>query len=331
MPHYRAYGLTLFANAPIPGLVALVQPPSSSPDICVELDSMPSFWHPQLQNSESARAWYVSRRQDPQGQPILQAWQLQHGAYILLKYCDGTEFMVDRDGCRIWAKWIDPLTLEDTATYLLGPILGFVLRLRGIVCLHASGVAIGDRAVLFLGQAGAGKSTTAAAFAQSGYCVLCDDVAALSLKNGQFFVQPGYPRLRLWSKSVVALFGSPESLPRIVPTHPTWDKRYLDLAQKDYQFQENSLPLARIYRLSQRLDRAIAPKIERMSSQAGMMSLIANTYTNYLLTKQMRSKEFEVLGKLLHSVPLQQLHPHADPARLPKLVELIASDLETES
>ncbi|MBE9118218.1 hypothetical protein IQ249_20190 [Lusitaniella coriacea LEGE 07157] len=331
MPHYRAYGLTLFANAPIPGLVALVQPLSSSPDICVELDAMPSFWHPQLQNSESARAWYVSHRQDAQGQPILQAWQLQQGAYFRLKYCDGTEFIVDRGGCRIWAKWIAPLTLEDTATYLLGPILGFVLRLRGSVCLHASGVAIRDRAVLFLGQAGAGKSTTAAAFAQSGYPVLCDDVAALTLKNGQFFVRPGYPRLRLWSKSVIALFGNPESLPRIVPTHPTWDKRYLDLVQNDYRFQGNSLPLAGIYRLSQRLDRAIAPKIERMSSQAGMMSLIANTYTNYLLTKQMRSTEFEVLGQLLQSVPLQQLHPRADPSYLPQLVELIASDLGTES
>jgi hypothetical protein len=43
------------------------------------------------------------------------------------------------------------------ADYLLGSVLAFVLRLRGLVPLHASAVVIGDRAVLFAGSAGAGS------------------------------------------------------------------------------------------------------------------------------------------------------------------------------
>ena len=42
--------------------------------------------------------------------------------------------------------------------------MGFVMLLRGIVCLHASAIAIDDEAIALLGPAGSGKSTTAAAF-----------------------------------------------------------------------------------------------------------------------------------------------------------------------
>jgi len=43
---------------------------------------------------------------------------------------------------------LDPLTAEDAVVYLLGPVLGFIMRLRGIVPLHASAVMIGSGAVV---------------------------------------------------------------------------------------------------------------------------------------------------------------------------------------
>src|SRR5690348_16585408 len=102
--------------------------------------------------------------------------------------------------------------------------MGFVLRLRGALCLHASSVAVGDSAVALVGLPGAGKSTTAAAFACAGFSVLSDDVVALADEGPQFYVHPGYPRVNLWPDSVQELFGSEDALPRITPT---WDKRYL--------------------------------------------------------------------------------------------------------
>ena len=75
--------------------------------------------------------------------------------------------------------WEEPLTYADAAVYLLGPVLGFVMRLRGIVPLHASAVMIGTGATVFVGDAGAGKSTTAGAFAALGYGVLSDDLLPL--------------------------------------------------------------------------------------------------------------------------------------------------------
>lgn len=143
---------------------------------------------------------------------------LADGAYFDFFYNDGPRFLVEREGREIWADWPENYSLEDAATYLLGPVLGFVLRLRGITCLHASAVAVGDQAIALVGTPGAGKSTTAAAFACLGYGVLSDDVVALADEGDRFIVQPGYPRVNLWPNSVCALFDSADSLPRITPT-----------------------------------------------------------------------------------------------------------------
>ena len=75
---------------------------------------------------------------------------------------------MDRHGTKLWASWPSHSSVEEAATYLLGPVLGLLLRFRGVTCLHASAVAIGDSVIAFVGAEGAGKSTTAAAFARPG-------------------------------------------------------------------------------------------------------------------------------------------------------------------
>ncbi len=137
--------------------------------------------------------WYISPDAGRSDAPVLQVWKLEGGAYFRLRYCDGVEFVVDRRGTRVWARWPDKATLEDVTVYLLGPVLGFLLRLRGITCLHASAVAVDGQALAFMGPPGAGKSTTAAAFARRGYPVLTDDITALEEKGERFWVLPGGP------------------------------------------------------------------------------------------------------------------------------------------
>ncbi|MBA3757231.1 MAG: hypothetical protein H0X02_13890 [Nitrosomonas sp.] len=216
------------------------------------------------------------------------------------------------------------MTLEDTATYLLGPVLGFILRLRGHTCLHASAIAVGDAAIALLGPAGAGKSTTAAAFAKANYPVLSDDVVALSHEGDEFLVQPAYPRLRLWPNSVNTLYGSVDALPRLTPS---WDKRYLDLTLDGYQFHQQPLPLRAIYILQERT-KDPAPFVEAVPPGIGLISLVGNTYSTHLLDKTMRANEFRSLDRLLASVPLRQVTPHADPTYLTDLCDTILRDYQ---
>src|SRR3989442_2366615 len=157
--------------------------------------------------------WYVSPEQEAGGKPALTVTKLAAGAYFRFVYADGSTFILDRSTTRLWATWPDSSSLQDTAVFLLGPVLGFVLRSRGTVCLHASAVAIGRVAIVLVGIGGAGKSTTAAAFARQGYAVLSDDVAPMQPHADAYFVRPGYPRLCLWPESVSLLYGGREGPP----------------------------------------------------------------------------------------------------------------------
>jgi len=238
-------------------------------------------------------------------------------------YGDGVRFAVERNGREVWVDWPEDLTLEDASTYLLGPVMGFVLRLRGITCLHASAVAVGDSAVAFLGFPGAGKSTLAAAFGRAGFAVLSDDVVALLDEGGRFLVQPGYPRVNLWPDSVCWLFGSESALPTITST---WDKRFLALDQNGCRFATEPLPLAAIYVLGEREGLLGASVIEEVRGNDAFVTLVANTYVNYLLDRSMRSREFDVLSRVVASIPVRSVRPPADLSAVFDLCEAIAND-----
>jgi hypothetical protein len=205
----------------------------------------------------------------------------------------------------------------------MGPVIAFVLRLRGITCLHASAIAVDDRAIVLFGLAGAGKSTTAAAFALSGFSVLSDDVAVLADQGERFLVQPGYPRVNLWPDSVRTLFGSGDALPRITPT---WDKRYLALDRAGRRFQSEPLSMGAIYILGEREAELTVPVIEDLAGHEAFTTLVANTYVNYLLDSDMRAREFDVLGRVLAGVPIRRVRPTADPSQIFVLCEIIAAD-----
>jgi hypothetical protein len=318
---YSVYGLRLCADLPIPGLVPV--PATGDIDVQVWFQSMPQVPNETLK--ASSELWFTSPDKDDRGIPNLRAWKLAGGAYFKLHYGDDTEFIVDHLGTQVSCKWPDNLTLEDTVVYLLGPVLGFVLRLRGTTALHSSAICVGDQALVFLGSAGAGKSTTAAGFARLGYPVLSDDVVALSDRDGAFWVEPGYPHLRLWPSSVKILYGASDVLPRLVPESP-WDKRYLTLTGNGYKFQHQALPLAAIYHLGERCLESAAPFVETIPASACIMALIANTSASNLLDKAMRQHEFDSLGRVVESIPIRRVIPHADPAYLSKLCHVILED-----
>jgi hypothetical protein len=273
-------------------------------------------------SAERRSLTFVSSDLDASGEPALRIWRLADGACLYLAYCDGMEFWVDREGTSVWARWPAASSLEDAATFLLGPVLGLLLRLRGVTCLHASAVVFDDRAVAFVGEEGAGKSTTAAAFARRGHPVISDDVVAIVERDGAFHVLPAYPYLSLWPDSVKMLYGPERTLPTF---SANWDKRVLSLAEARLRFEKKSLPLGAIFILGERSSESAAPFLETLSAQDSLVALLANSYATGMLDKDMRAQEFALLGRMLSSVPVRRVRPHQESTQIDRLCEVIRS------
>lgn len=319
---YSVYGLGVRVNVPLQGLSGLKKP--SRIDVDMTLGRLP----PEASLAPvAAEPYYVSPLQDSAGRPQVVVFRTLDGQYFRLAYADGTTIVVEGRGQRVWATWESPATVEDTATYLLGPTLGFVLRLRGVTCLHASAVRIDDQAVAFVGASGAGKSTLAAAFAQQGYAVITDDVLAIGETRAGFEVQPAYPRVRLWEDSVFGLFGRPDALPLLTPN---WNKRFLPL-DKPALFQSEPLPLAAVYVLGTRAQEEARALIEDTTSRETLMAFIANTYTSYFADKAMSAQEFRLAGRLARALPARRITPRPDIGSLPALCAAIVDDIRTRT
>jgi len=321
---YAAFGLRLKSDRPIPGLVSQPEPSAVEVEVCQE--GVAEWWSRLLEMPQEL--WHTSFPDETGGEPGYKAWQVAGGQYFRLRYRDGCQFAMNRACTRLWVSGPESATPEYLATYLLGPVLGILLRLRGTPCLHGSAVAKGPHALAFLGAAGAGKSTTAAAFARLGFPVLTDDITVLREQEDTFWVLPGDPNVCLWPQSVDYLYGSPTALPPVIPHNvldPEWDKRWLDLTGPGYRFQSRPLPLGVIYILGERQDDA-GSRVEDVLGPERLLLLIANNYGSAFLDKELRAREFETLGRLLDRVPVRRLIPRAGPAYLTKLCEAILQD-----
>jgi hypothetical protein len=331
---YYVFGLLIHSNLPLPGLPH-TDAQARFPDVEVHAAIAPNLANP---TPEAEELSYASSNTNADGRPAFQIWRSTHNDFVRLAYIDGTQFWFDRLCRNVWATWPDELSLESTLSYLLGPVLGLLLRLRGTTCLHASAVALDDWSVLFVGPAGAGKSTTAAALAKLGYAVLSDDIAALSAlisvpaaltsanaapeETSRLHIFPAYPHLCLLPDSVRMIYGSAASLPLL---SPDWDKCRFSLGKDNTRFETRSLPVGAVYILRERGPDP-APYIVPARGQTSLLSLVTNTYANNVLDRAMRAAEFAVLDHLRSTVPIRLLTPHQDPARLDQLCAVVQQD-----
>lgn len=243
--------------------------------------------------------------------------------HFRISYFDGAQFIIDEHRSQVFGISRSALTMDDLVVYLQGPIFGFLLRLRGVTCLHASAVGVEGRAFAIVGQGGMGKSTSAATFARMGLTIFTDDVLALDDSDDGFQVQPGLPRVLLWPESSTAIFGDAEALPRIVSN---WDKRYLDLMQPGYNFATEPAPLNAIYVLGERLEATAQTIITEMRGSDALMRLVANTHANDFLDGAMRATELEVLTRLVNQVPIKQVRAPRNRESVPFICEAILED-----
>lgn len=314
--YYQLYGLTLRSNQPLPGLKF-----SSNKIPQVEI------------NFTAKEAFEMSHLAEDIAGNYNFSWQTRvttEGKNYQLCFCGGGEaaiFDIAASGKKISITWINT-TLEEVTALLVGSVMGCALRLQGIPCLHASVIAVDNCAIAFIGAKGAGKSTTAAALAQRGQPILSEEIAAFSLVETDFIVQPGYPRLRLWTPSIDYLGLSSTFLKRIFRAR---EKRYVELTTEKgasaWRFQDKPLPLAAIYILQNRQSELATPYIESIPTELGLMHLMAHRYPKFLTVEQdYVTREFAFLSSLAARIPIKKVYRPDNFIKLPEVCDVILND-----
>ena len=231
-------------------------------------------------------------------------------------YADGTRFWIDADATEVWCTWPPSASLDDTCTYLCGPILGMLLRMRGALALHASAVHVGPGAIAFVGPHGAGKSTLAAALGAAGCGVVADDVLHLRLDGTQWVAEPFASMLKLWPDGAALALGPRAVLPAITAG---WDKRALHLGD-DVPAVTDPVGLQAIACLH---DRGSTISIEPLAPAAALVQLAANSSAGHLLDSSARAAEFRSLSALVRSVPCAAITAPEEPAAYPYFISRV--------
>jgi energy-coupling factor transporter ATP-binding protein EcfA2 len=321
---YRIYGLAVESFTPIPALEC-VPHSFSTPDLRL-LSGDETRWAA-IRGKLRSRVRKVLPSCEETNDPEFVLTEYGGEQYFELSYSDDARFVIDGQRKRIWSMLGPGLGAQELAQYFLGPVMGFLLKRRHATCLHASGAILQGQAVAFCGDAGAGKSTLAAALALRNIPILSDDIVPLAEVDQQFYVVPGCPRVCLWPESVTELLGNPEALPKLVES---WGKRYLPLNGERGTFADEKRRLGMIYVIAPRVADGTSPRIEPMRPRDALLALVMNTYMNWLLERKERAAEFEELSRVVSQVAVRRIVPHVEVGTVNALADLVLADTEAQ-
>lgn len=200
--------------------------------------------------------------------------------------------------------------------YLLGSVMGMVCHQRGLMTLHASAVAFGNRSVAFVGEQGSGKSTLAAHCLACGGEPVADDVLVVSFDpDGRPLGHAGMPTLKLWRDAVELLGHDPEGL-----TRDWWRAEKFHMPVDGHSA---ALPLTRVYLLADD-EKAGDGEFELLKGARALSALIEHTYrVEYLDTAARRDAHFHDCARLAETVDVVRLARARDPQRLPRTAALV--------
>ena len=226
------------------------------------------------------------------GESLQLVWSAASGEIVpprsgLDSYCDEQQFYLNINGV---AKYqiklpdnsltieVDPelTNLDAVNTWLYGTVFAYLLQAKGYLVLHGSAVLVNGGAVIFSGDSGAGKSTTAAGLVKLGYPLLTDDVVVIkATPDGKMVLKPGPSRVKLWQDALVQ-FG--QSADQLKPIANKANKYELPISY----YHAEEVPVLQFYELTSSADCAQII-IRELSGHAKFTNLIRNTYRYSML------------------------------------------------
>ncbi len=192
---------------------------------------------------------------------------------------------------------------EDLQPFLTGPVLSVLLHQRGLFVLHASAVVIDGAAVAFLGAKGDGKSTLAAHLQVRGHRLIGDDIVPVDLSDNCAAIVSGFPRIKLYNDSIMAVGHEPSNFPFI---HRFVEKRSF---QYEGTLSTDPIPLHSLYILCEG-DKVC---LERLGQAATFIEITRHTYMNrYLKALNGESEHFDQCRRLIEKLPVWKLNRPRD-------------------
>lgn len=304
---YWLYGLSIRSVVPLPG----ARPDESTAPVDVDVR-----W-------ESDEGW------DTSGWPITQpASSPTHAGVaqapdgrVVLAWGDRLRFVISPAGDLVTIV-SSAAMLEYAGTVLVGFGFGYLLQLRGVLCLHGAVLARGGRAFALLGSSRAGKSTLAAALVHRGAALVSDDLLVVTRDGDALHAQPGCAAMRVDPAAIRELFGMEADGFELVPH---LNKRLWNLLDPRDQPRGRSisraLPIEAIYALESHADGR--PEVgTALSAQDSLRRLLSAWYPPdcmHLLT-QARLQDLRALAA---AHPLRVIRQVKQWAELPRLLDLL--------
>jgi len=245
----------------------------------------------------------------------------------LLRFPRLAEFHI-RVGAREVAARRGRSTPNDTFRHLLlDQVLPLIAANRDCLALHASVVDIDAGAVAFLGSAGQGKSTLAAALGRRGYPVLSDDCCVVRRSTRRFEVWGTYPGVRLFAPSRDRVFGDAPTRARRV-SHYSSKRRVIDDAGTP-QFCSRPVPLRRIYVLAEPTTHPPATRVQitRRRGRDGVVDLVGGTFFLDVTDPERALDAFGLAADIVASLQVCSLTLPWDLAALDDVVDQVLADL----
>jgi hypothetical protein len=291
---YRAFGLTIASTVACPELL----PQPGVPDVVIQYGTVPDS----LVDADIREKCYEMNAE---------AFLLKIQAIARYLVLGGKEIMIEPE---------PGVSEHEVRPFLLGSALGAIFHQRGLLALHGCALEVHERAMVFIGDRGIGKSSLAGALNKRGYRVITDDISVLAFsREGTPMVQPSCINLKLRSDALGKMGKNPRSYQQVssevekyfIPleegfcTHPRAVHQIYELAAHDSQ------------------DFQIAP----LKGTDKLAALIAHTYRLDFLSGSLRRKRyFELCGKAARQISVNRLTRPRWPFLLDDLADLLEKE-----
>lgn len=232
---------------------------------------------------------------------------------------------------RVWLNWpslgqfmaqngneliVDTTTTDEglLSLFTMSEAVGLLLFQRGYFLLHGSAIQLNQKGIVFVGQPGAGKSTTVAAFANRGVGVMSDDLVCIRVNEmGKPSLIPAFSQIKIWENSVDGLQISKRGL------DPVREGANKFSWHESVSFEENAVPLEQIFVLTP-TDQSAGTVSEVPMSQRPIELVSYFPLPDTLLQGEALKEHFEKSVRIAHTISLFRL---SRPASFKKLYAFV--------